>query len=126
MEDFAPANRVGPTKRVVVLSLRGIAQAMKDGRRQILGPHSSLSGVCPDPVRRAVDLAASDTSSRQRDREYRAPVATPSVAVQTGRATELGHAHDERLVQQPTTVQVLKQRRVGPIRRRYEDLLEPG
>ena len=53
-------------------------------------------------------------------------MAAPAVAVQPGRATELGHADDQRLVQQPTPVQVLKQGRVGPIRRRHQDLLEPG
>ena len=39
VEDFAPAYRVGPAERVVVIGLWGITQAVKDRRRQVLGPH---------------------------------------------------------------------------------------
>ena len=42
-QNFASANRVGSAERVMLLSLWGIAKAVKDGRRQVVGAHSSDS-----------------------------------------------------------------------------------
>ena len=47
-------------------------------------------------------------------------------AVEPRRAAELGHADHQRLVEQPPPVQVFDERREGPIRRRDENVLEPG
>jgi len=125
VEHVASAHWVGPTERIAVLGCGGMTQAVENGRRQVLGPHPSLDGVGADAVGSTVDLAALDTSAGEHDRADRAPVVPPSIAVQAGRAPELGHADDQCLVEKPATVQILEQRSVGPVGRRDEHLLEP-
>src|SRR5208283_1474493 len=114
VEHVAAAHRVGPAERIAVLGTGGMTQAVEDGRREVLGPHPSFDGVGADAVGRAVDLAAPDTSPGEHDRENRTPMIPPSVAVQAGRAPELGHADDQGLVEQPATLQVLDKRSVSP------------
>ena len=96
---LAAADRVGSAQRVVDL---GVGHNPGSGRSWPSGLPAApaLRWGSPDPVGSAVDLAAADAAARQRDREDLAPVVPAAVAVQSRRAAELGHAHDQRLVEQ--------------------------
>ena len=50
VEHVASTQQVGSAERIMVLGIGGMAQAVEDGGRKVLGPHPSLDGVGADAV----------------------------------------------------------------------------
>src|SRR5262249_53457453 len=97
-DDIALTQARRPAERIGQLRFGGDAEAMVDGRDQILRGDRALDGVGGPAVGAAMDDARLDAGTGEDDGVASAPVTAPALAFDERGAAELAHPDDEGLV----------------------------